>query len=49
MVIADFSMTDKVNWVRFFKKTFLMTNVNEEVVVRMFFFILSSADINFLD
>ena len=49
MVIATFSVEDKVNRVRFFEKTFLVANVSLEVVLGMPFFTLSGADIDFSD
>ena len=49
MVVAAFSVTDKANQVRFFKKTFLVANVSPEVVFGMHFFTLSNANIDFLD
>ena len=48
IVVAAFSMTDKVNWVRFFEKTFLVANISREIVLGMFFLTLSGADIDFL-
>ena len=48
MVVAVFSMEDKANRVRFFEKTFLVANISPEVVLEMPFFILSSADVDFL-
>ena len=47
MVVATFSLVDKANRVRFFKKTFLVANVSPEVVLGIPFLILSSADIDF--
>ena len=47
MVVAAFSMMDKVNWVRFFEETFLVANVSLEVVLGMSFLTLSDADIDF--
>ena len=41
-------LTDKVNRVRFFEETFLVANVNPEVVFGIFFLTLSGADVNFL-
>ena len=49
MVVTISLVTDKVNQVRFFKETFLIANVGLEMVFEMFFFILSGADIDFLD
>ena len=49
MVIATFLMTDKANQVRFFEETFLVVNVNLELVFRMIFPILSSKNVDFLD
>ena len=48
MVVAAFSVVDKANQVRFFEETFLVANVSPEVVLGIFFFTLSGADINFL-
>ena len=48
MVVAAFSMTDKINRVRFIEKTFLVASVSPDVVFRIFFFILSGADVDFL-
>ena len=49
MVVAAFSVVDKINGVRFFEKTFLVANVSLEVVFEMLFLILSGANIDFLD
>ena len=49
IVVAIFSITDKVNQVRFYKKTFLVANVNLEIVFRMLFLTLSSINIDFFD
>ena len=47
MVVAAFSMVDKANRVRFFEKTFLVANISLEIVFRMSFLTLSSADVDF--
>ena len=47
MVIADCSVKNKLRRVRFFQKTFLLTNISLEVVLGMFFLTLSKADIQF--
>ena len=49
IVVVAFSVMDKVNRKRLFKETFLMANVSLKVVFEMFFFTLSSADIDFLN
>ena len=49
MVVAAFLVTDKANQIRFFEKTFLVANISPEVVFGMFFLILSSANVDFLD
>ena len=49
IVVAAFLVTDKIDQVRFFEKTFLVTNVSLEVVHRMLFLILSIVQIDFLD
>ena len=47
IILVAFSVIDQVNRVRFFKKTFLVANVSPDVVFRMLFLTLSSANINF--
>ena len=49
IVVAAFSVANKANQVRFFKKTFFMANVSPEIKLRMLFLTLSDADVNFLD
>ena len=49
IVVVAFLMTNKANWIRFFEETFLIANIRPEVVFRILFFILSDADIDFLD
>ena len=46
VVVAAFLVTDKINRVRFFEKTFLVANVSPEVVLDMPFLILSGTDID---
>lgn len=48
MIVAVFSITDQVNKVNFFEETFFVANVNLDMVLGMFFFTLSSIDIDFL-
>ena len=45
MVIADCSVKNKLERVRFFQKTFLLANISLKVVLGMFFLTLSKADI----
>ena len=47
MVVAVFSVIDKLKWVRFFEETFLIANVSPEVLFRMPFLTLSNASIDF--
>lgn len=47
MVIAFFSMEDKKRRSHFFKKTILYTNINMDVILRMFFLTLSNIKIDF--
>ena len=49
MIVVAFLMTDKANQVKFFEKIFLVANVSPKVVFGILFFILSSANIDFLD
>ena len=48
IVVAAFSVTDQADRVRFFQKTFLMANTSSDMILKMPFFILSNANINFL-
>ena len=48
MVVTAFSMTDEANWVKFFKKIFLVANVSLKVVLGMSFLTLNSVDVYFL-
>ena len=48
MVVVAFSVTDHVDKVMFFGKTFLVANVSPDVILGIPFFILSGVDINFL-
>ena len=48
MVVAAFSVVDKANRVKFFKKTFLVADVSPKVVFEMLFFTLNGADVDFL-
>lgn len=49
IVVATFLVTDKANRVRFYKEIFLIANIYPKIVFKMFFFIFSNADIDFLD
>ena len=49
MVIVDFSVMDKLGRVRFFQETFLLANINLEVVLGMLFLTFSKADIRFAE
>ena len=49
MVIADCLVKDKLRRVRFFQKTFLLTNIGLEVVLGMLFLIFSKADVRFAE
>ena len=48
MVVAAFSVLDKVNQIRFFEETFLVANVSPEVVYGMPFLISNGVDVDFL-
>ena len=49
MVIANFLINNKDIKVKIFKTTFLLANVNLDVIFKMFFFILTNANVKFLD
>lgn len=48
IAVTAFSLTDKVNKIRFLKKTFLVANVSQEVVFKMLFLTLNDANNDFL-
>ena len=48
MVLADFQVEDKLGKVRFFQETFLLADINAEVVLGMPFLTLSNADVQFV-
>ena len=49
IVIIAFSVTNKVNQVRFFKETFLVANICPEIIFVMFFLTLSDVNVDFLE
>ena len=49
MVIADFSVKNKLGRVRFFQETFLLAHIGLEVVLGMPFLTLSKADVRFVE
>ena len=48
MVLADFHMEDKLGKARFFQETFLLANIDAEVVLSMPFLTLNNADVQFV-
>ena len=49
IVVAAFLVTDKANQVRFFKETFLVTNISPKVVLGILFLTFSGVNVDFLD
>ena len=47
MIVAAFSVIEKANQIRFFKKTLLVANVSLEIVLGILFLTLSSIDVDF--
>ena len=47
IVLASFQIKNKLERARFFQETFLLTNLNIKMVLRMFLLILSNANIKF--
>ena len=47
IVVTAFTVVDKANRVRFFEKTFLVANISPDVVLRMPFLTLNSANVDF--
>ena len=48
IIVADFSMINKTNQVRFFEEIFLVAYVSPKVVFGMLFLTLSDAEVDFL-
>ena len=48
LVVADFSITDQADRIKFFEETFLVANISLDVVLGMRFFILNNVDVDFL-
>lgn len=48
IVVAVFLIIGQAEIVKFFKKTFLEVNISPNVIFRIFFFILSNIDVDFL-
>ena len=49
MIVADFSLQDKLGKVQFFEETFFLANTSMNVVLGKPFFTLSDADIRFAE
>lgn len=49
MVLASFWLEDKLKKFKFFLKTFLLADINTEIVLIIFFLTLSNANIQFPD
>ena len=49
IVLADFQVEDKLGRARFFQETFLLANINMEVVLGMLFLTFSNTDIQFIE
>lgn len=49
IVLASFQVEDKLGRAWYFQKTFLLADINIEVVLRMPFLIFSNADIQFTE
>ena len=49
MVLANFQVEDKLRKARFFQETFLLANINAEVVLGMLFHTLSNTDVEFVE
>ena len=48
IIVLVFSVTDQASRVKFFRETFLVANISQDVIFGMLFFTLSSANVNFL-
>ena len=47
MIIADYLVKNKLEWVRFFYGTFLLANISLEIVSEMLFLTFSKANVRF--
>ena len=47
IVVAAFLVTDQADKIRFFEETFLVANVNRNIVLEMSFLILSNVNVDF--
>ena len=47
MIIANFQIKDKIYRPRFFSKTFLITNINFKIILKMLFLKFNNANISF--
>ena len=47
MVVSTFSMLDKDSRQRFFKKSFLLTDIKPDIVLEMLFLTVSNVDVDF--
>ncbi len=47
MIVSTFSVLNKDNRERFFKESFLLTDVKPDIVLRMLFLTMSNVDIDF--
>ena len=47
MILADFSVQDKLGKVQFFEKTFLLANTSIKMVLKMLFLTFSDVDMQF--
>ena len=47
MVVSTFLMSDKDEKKKFFEKSFLLTDVNLDIMLRMLFLTMSNIDVDF--
>ncbi len=47
MVVSTFSVSNKNDRKRFFKESFLLADVKSDIMLKIFFLIMSNIDINF--
>ena len=47
MIVSIFSILDKDGKKRFFKKSFLLADVNPDVMLKIYFLTINNVDINF--
>ena len=49
MIVTSFLLTNKANWIKFFKKNSLIANISLKVVFEILFHTINNANIDYLE